>query len=227
MCDGLPMPAIITSLVVQKKNKDRVNVFLDGEFAFGLAMIEALKLRKGQALTEQEIDRLKALDDIEVAHERALNFLSYRPRSIAEVRRNLKDKEFSPETIDTVVQRLQDSQLLDDQAFARYWVDNREMFEPRSARALRFELRKKGLGDLDIAPAVEEINEEDAAYRAAVALARRHGKLDWEAFRKKLGDFLLRRGFPYPIIRDVVKRLWREYGLNDGQESGADLSEGG
>jgi len=220
------MPGIITSLVVQKKNKDRVNVFLDGECAFGLAMIEALKLHKGQALSEQEIDRLKALDEVEVAHERALNFLSYRPRSIAEVRRNLKDKEFSPEAIDSVVQRLQDAQLLDDQAFARYWVDNRETFEPRSAHALRFELRKKGVGDPDIALAVEEIDEDGAAYRAAVPLAKRHGRLDWQAFRKKLGDFLLRRGFPYPIIRDVLKRLWREYGPQDGQESGADLSEG-
>jgi len=219
------MPGMITSLVAQAKNKERVNVFLDGEFAFGLAMIEALKLRKGQRLSDQEIDRLKTLDEIEVAHERALNFLSYRPRSVAEVQRNLKDKGFSPETIDTVVQHLQDAQLLNDQAFVQYWVENRETFGPRSARALRFELRKKGVADPDIAPALETVDEEDAACRAARPLAKRHTALDWQAFRKKLGDFLLRRGFPYPVIRDAVKRLWAENASPERQDTDANFSD--
>ncbi len=222
-CFDEAMAGKITALVVQEKNKERVSVFLDGEFAFGLAMIEALKLRKGQLLTDQEIERLKALDEIEVAHERALKFLSYRPRSIAEVRRSLVGKGFSPATIDAVVQRLKEANLLDDQAFARYWVDNRETFEPRSGRALRFELRKKGLADPDISAAVEGVNEEDAAYRAALPQARRYAHLDRQAFTKKVGDFLLRRGFPYSTARDIVRRLWGELGPSDGRESSQEL----
>jgi regulatory protein len=204
------MAGTITALVAQKRNKERVNVYLDGEFAFGLAMVEALKLRKGQSLTDEDITRLKALDEIEVAHERALNFLSYRPRSSEEVRRNLREKQFAEQTIETVIERLERAGLVDDEAFARFWVDNRERFGPRSRRALRYELRQKGVPDTAIQAALADLDEEEAAYRAASARLRRYARADEETFRKRLGDFLARRGFGYGIVRDVLDRLWQE-----------------
>jgi len=207
------MAGTITTLVAQKRNKERVNVYLDGEFAFGLALIEALKLHKGQQLSDDDIARLKALDEIEVAHDRALNFLSYRPRSSEEVRRNLHQKEFAEQAIETVIERLTGAGLLDDAAFARYWVDNRERFEPRSRRALRYELRQKGVPDPAIQAALDDLDEEDAAYRAASARLRRYARADEETFRKRLGDFLARRGFGYEIVRDVLDRLWQEQSM--------------
>lgn len=204
------MAGTITSLVAQERNKERVSVFIDGEFAFGLAMIEALKLRKGQHLSEEEVSRLRALDEIEVAHEAALNFLSYRPRSTDEVRRRLEERKYSLPAVEKVLERLQQAGLLDDEAFARYWVENREQFGPRSARALRQELRQKGVPDSIIVLALDGLDEEEAAYRAAGHQARRLTGLDRQAFRKKVGDFLTRRGFSYGVSRDVINRLWAE-----------------
>jgi regulatory protein len=201
----------ITGMVVQKRNKERVNVYLDGEFAFGLAMIEALKLHKGQSLSDGEVERLRALDEVEVAHEAALRFLAHRPRSIAEVRQKLGQKELSPEAIEQAIQRLQDTRLLDDEAFARFWVDNREQFGPRSSRALKSELRRKGVAEDDIRASLEGMDEEAAAYRAANAQARRHQGQDRQVFMKRLGDFLLRRGFNYSVVKQVVNRLWNEH----------------
>jgi regulatory protein len=198
------MAGSITALIVQKRNKKRVNVYLDGEFAFGLALIEAAKLRKGQRLTDEDIDHLKALDEIEVAHERALNFLSYRPRSVEEVRRNLQDKQISEAAIEAVVDRLGRAGLLNDEEFARFWIENRERFSPRGERALRYELRQKGISDSIIELVIEDFDQEDAAYRAAKAI-----------FRKRLGDYLARRGFSYDEIRDVVERLWNERLLDE------------
>jgi regulatory protein len=173
-------------------------------------MIEALRLKKGQQLTDAEIERLRGLDAIEVAHEAALSFLSYRPRSIAEVRENLQKKEFSAETIESVIARLTETRLLDDEAFARYWVDNREQFGPRSARALRFELRRKGVSDDAIQVSLDGLDEDMAAYRAGKAQARRLSAAEELVFRKRLGDYLLRRGFSYGVIKQVVKTLWEE-----------------
>ncbi len=204
------MAGTITSLVAQERNKERVSVYIDGEFAFGLAMIEALKLRKGQQLSEMEIARLRALDEIEVAHEAALNFLSYRPRSTDEVRRRLEERKFNQQAIEQVLERLQRAGLLDDEAFARYWIENREQFGPRSVRALRQELRQKGVPDSIIVLALDGLDEEEAAYRAASHQARGLTGLDRQAFRKKVGDFLTRRGFSYDVSRDVVNRLWAE-----------------
>jgi regulatory protein len=206
------MAGIITALVVQKRNKQRVNVYLDGEFAFGLALVEAARLRKGQRLTDEDVARLRALDEVEQAHERALHFLSFRPRSAEEVRRNLRHskQQFSEKTIDSVLERLQGAGLVDDFAFARYWVENREQFGPRSARALRYELRQKGVPDEAVRAAMEELDQDEAAYQAAREVAHRHPAGDERAFRKRLGAHLARRGFDYSTIRGVLDRLWAE-----------------
>ena len=203
------MAGTITALVVQKRNKERVNVYLDGEFAFGLAMIEALKLHKGQKLSDEEITQLQALDEIEKAHERALNYLSYRPRSVDEVRQNLS-KKYPESAVEIVIERLERTGLLNDQAFARFWVENRDQFKPRSERALRYELRQKGVSDADIDLALETLDESDAARRAAEEQVRRYRQADEGTFRKRLSSFLARRGFSYGIIRDVVDQLWDE-----------------
>lgn len=220
------MAGIVTGLVVQERNKERVNVFIDGEFAFGLAMIEALKLRKGQRLGEEEIARLKALDEIEVAHEAALRFLSYRPRSVQEVRRKLAEKKISPEAVEMVIARLQEAGLLDDEAFARYWLENRDQFGPRSGRALRYELRLKGVADSIIRDVLADVDESDAAYRAGRTQARRLADLDRKTFSKRLGDHLVRRGFGYNTVREVVNRLWGEVSRDDGgTESSENIDE--
>jgi regulatory protein len=217
------MAGTITGLVVQKQNKERVNIYIDGEFAFGLAMIEAVKLRKGQVLSDEKIAQLKALDEYEVAHERALNFLSYRPRSAAEVRRNLHEKEYSETVIEQVMERLERAGLVDDAAFARFWVENREMSKPRSERGLRFELRQKGVSDEAISAALTEVNEEESAYRAALERARRIPRTDKQVFGKRLGDFLARRGFSYDVVREAVDRLWTE--LSEGDDPAHDDSD--
>jgi regulatory protein len=206
------MAGTITALVAQKKNKDRVSVYLDGKFAFGLAAIEAIKLRRGQALSDADIARLRGLDDVEKAHERALHFLSFRPRSEAEVRRNLKDGDFAPETIDAVVARLKQASLLDDRAFAQYWLENRGQFGPRSARALKVELRRKGIAADTIDESLQVVahDDDEAAYQAALPKARRLARLELREFKQKLGAYLARRGFSYEVALDAARRAWEE-----------------
>ena len=141
------MSGQVTALKVQKRNRRRVNVYIDGRFAFGLAAIEAMRLSIGQHLSDAEIVRLKEKDQVEAAYERALNFLSYRPRSVVEVRRYLTEKKFDVPTVDEVIARLSRVDLLDDKVFAQFWLENRDTFKPRSVRALRYELRQKGISD--------------------------------------------------------------------------------
>lgn len=204
------MAGIITALKLQKKNKERVNVYLDGRYAFSLAAIEAAKLKRGQPLSDQEIEDLLGRDSFQKTYNQVLRFLSYRPRSEAEVRRYLRDKKVSPSIEAEVVERLTAAGLLDDQAFARYWVEKRESFNPRGLYALRHELRQKGLSEEIIALALEDVDEEESAYRALVNRARRMSPLDRQSFRKKLSPFLRRRGFSYEVINTALDRAWRE-----------------
>ena len=200
------MAGTVTALRFQKR-QDRVNVYIDGQFAFGLAAIEAARLRVGQTWSDDDVARLQVQDKVERAYERALNFLSYRPRSEDEVRRNLHKKNVEDEVIQIVIERLTQSELLDDQEFARYWVENRLQFNPRGERALRYELRGKGVSDSIIADALAGFDEEVAARKVAEAGARRLAHLEPREFRRKLGAYMARRGFSYAVVGPLVEEM--------------------
>ncbi len=202
--------ARITALEAQKRNPDRVNVHLDGEYAFSLARIVAAWLQVGQELSEEKIAQLKSGDAQERAYQQALLFLSYRARSTSEIRQNLRKHEIPADVIEQTVERLKAERLADDDQFAKAWVENRSTFRPRSRRALAVELRQKGLPDEAVQSALTDVDEETLAYEAAKRRSRRLESLEWNEFRTKLSEFLARRGFSYSVVAPVVSRIWNE-----------------
>ncbi len=214
----------ITAINVQKRNPQRVNIYLDGEYAFGLSRIVAAWLSVGQELDDEKIAALQLEDSREVAYQSALNLLSYRSRSESEVRNHLIKRGADESIIQSVLERLQRSGLLNDQQFAQEWVENRNEYRPRSRRALVFELRQKGVSDEAIQAAVEELDEEELAYQAAQKKARQLKPMDWLEFKRKMYAFLSRRGFSYEIASPVVARLWQEQN-RDRQSSNIDYDE--
>lgn len=200
----------ITAIEVQKRSPNRVNIHLDGEFAFGLARIVAAWLRVGQELSEEKIEQLQAEDARERAFQQAMLFLSYRARSESEIRQNLRKHEIPEPVIEQTLERLRQDGLANDHQFARAWVENRSTFRPRSRRLMAMELRQKGLNQETVSSAVESLDDEALAYEAAQKRATRFKGLEWNEFRKKLSDFLARRGFSYSVIAPVVTRIWNE-----------------
>lgn len=201
----------ITAIKAQRKNRQRVSIFLDGEFAFGLTRIVAGWLQVGQILGEEKVAALKAEDELEMAYLRALNFLSYRPRSKTEIRRNLRKYKIPEPLIEPVVERLEEKRFVNDNEFAQIWVENRNTFRPRGRRALRAELRQKGITDEIIQSTLDELVDEEAlAHQAGIKKARKLAKYEWQDFRKKLSGFLARRGFSYAVISPLLSQLWEE-----------------
>lgn len=207
-------PGRVTAIEPQVKRPNRLNLYVDDHFAMGLSVFVAASVRVGQELSRADLGKLADAEQLERARESALRYLEVRPRSQAEVRQQLRKKKYSEEIIDKVIARLSDVQLVDDKDFAKYWVENREGFKPRSKRALQYELRQKGVGADDIARAVKKVDERDSAYRAAHAKAVRWKDLDAQTFREKLSGFLARRGFDYSITRETVNRLWQQVSEN-------------
>jgi len=199
----------ITALKVQKRNKNRVNVYLDERYSFSLADHLAVPLRRGQFLGDEEIARLKEEDEYHQVYKRAVRLIDHRPRSIAEVRRRMERQDIVPDLVEKVIGQLTAVGLLDDVEFARLWVENRETFRPRSHQMLRYELRQKGLDEKTITQALERVDEEQSAHRLALERGRRLSHLDWSAFRQKLTGYLARRGYPYDIIRRAVREAWQ------------------
>lgn len=199
---------IITLLERQQKHQGRVNVYLDGEFAFGLNELDAATLRKGQTLSDAEIAALQAKDQVQRSTEKAIQLLAYRPRSTQEIRQHLTQKGTAPDIVEAALQRLSDQGYLDDEAFARFWIENRTAFKPLGPQALHYELRQKGVAANIIQDLLAElVDVEDAAYRAAHSQLRRLRGQTRHVFTQKLGQFLQRRGFSYAAAAAVIRRL--------------------
>ena len=203
----------ITAIKAQKRNHQRVSIYLDGEFAFGLSRFVAGWLEPGRKLSQAEIETLLIKDTYEVAFQKALQFIQYRPRSVEETRRRLNEKGFSSDVIESTIDKLLEKKWLDDLDFAKQWIENRNTFRPRSERLLAYELRLKGLADDKIKQALEKFagDENELAYQAGIKKAKQcqhESKFD---FQKKVGGFLGRRGFHYGIVKPTVERLWKEY----------------
>ena len=147
---------------------------------------------------------------VEEGYERSLRFLAFRPRSVAEVRGKLARAGYDSGVVEAVILRLKGERLLDDQQFAAYWVEQRQTFHPRGVRALRAELRQKGLDAACVSEALAPCmaEEDDAAYRAGLRQARHLRSEEEPGFARALSTYLARRGFGWSAIRSSLPRLW-------------------
>lgn len=198
----------ITALTAQVKNQDRVSVFIDGAFALGLALAVADGLRIGQEITTAELEQLGQREETHRARERALGLLARRPYSSAEIARNLRRHKVEDQIIKNVIDDLTEAKLIDDDAFAAYWVEQRETFRPRSRLALRQELSQKGISREIAGEALSAVDEVDAARRVAQKQAGRWRALPEAEWRAKLTRYLLRQGYAYDVVSEVVTEVW-------------------
>ncbi len=118
-------------------------------------------------------------------------------------------REYPAEIVDKVIQDLREQALIDDRAFARLWADGRLRNKPRSAWLVKRELLGKGVPAEIAADAVSEFDDADSAYRAAAAYARRLANADYQAFHRRLGGYLARRGFSESTARRTAAQLWQ------------------
>jgi len=204
----------ITAIRVGKGRGKRVNVFLDGKFTFSLEAEVAVRegLQVDQELSASQIEALTRSDHFHRCLNAAVHYLSYRPRSESEIRGRLQRRGFDGDSVEAVIARLKEQGLVDDMAFAQFWKDNRQSFSPHSQWLTRLELRQKGVGDDIIDQVVDAVDDADSAYRAALRRARSLPHSDYQSFRRRLGEYLKRRGFGYEVINQTIGRMWQEQG---------------
>lgn len=201
----------ITDVKLNNRKK-KVSIYIDHSYSFSLDKETAIHagMQKGKEIPEYEIDELKRSSHKQECLNAALNFLGYRPRSELEVRLRLRRRGFDEEAVNEAIVRLKRQSLIDDLAFAQYWKENRLSFRPKSKKLIKRELLQKGISSEIAGDVVDDVNDEESAYKVAQKKARTLTTLDYNEFRNRLAGFLRWKGYSYDIIEGVTSRLWQE-----------------
>ena len=201
---------IVTSIKPQK-NKKRVNIYLDGKFAFGLDLQTYLKnnLKVEQELSEENIAEIVKKGEFQNTYDKILRFASLRPRSRKEYELWMNKYKVHESIKEELFNRLEHLEFLDDEKFAKWWIEQRNNFKPKAKRILKFELRNKGIGKEIIDKVIDE-GEVDERKIAENLVAKKDrlwkGLVGYEK-RKKIYSYLMQKGFDTEIIRSVVGEL--------------------
>jgi len=205
----------VTGIEMQKRDAQRISIFLDGEFAFGLHKDVLLEsgIARGDRLSEERIEAILALEQKRRAKEKALRLLSVRSRSRKELADRLKQAKFSPEAIEYTLGEMERLGFLNDGDFAQAWGRNRTATRPVGAFMLRQELRRKGVAEEDIEKGLQaafrESSEAEVARELAIRRKQTLAALPEEKARKRLQDFLLRRGFGWDLVSELMEEWER------------------
>jgi regulatory protein len=198
----------ITALETQKRNPDRLNVYLDNEFAFGISKFVASWLSIGQTISEEKLKELSNQDEREKAYQTALSYIGYKDRTKFEVTTRLEKGDFPPEIIQRIISELEEKEYINDLRFAQQWVEIRSETKPRGRYLLALELKRKGLEESVIDHALANIpTEENLASEFGKNYMRKLADADRETFVKKMTGALQRKGFSYSVTKEVVGNL--------------------
>jgi regulatory protein len=213
---------VVSSLTVQVKDPHRFNLFIDDEFYCGVdeQIVLDFKLRKGVEVTDADLQEIRRHAGINKMYMRVLEYVARRPRSEREVRDYLRKKLTNPKhklaqdeegniehTIELLISRLKSFNYLDDADFARWWIEQRtERHKPSGLQKIKSELFQKGISAEIIESAWRDIGSDE--YTLAVThyekISNKYDINDYKS-RKRLIDYMQRKGFRWATIQDVLK----------------------
>lgn len=207
----------ITAITSQKKRPNRVSIFLDGDFAFGLKVDSVYEnsLKVGKILTSEEIEKILKVEEFAKLQDIVFRFLNYRPRSEKEIRDHLTLKVAQKENvkfsqakesplIDSIISKLKKYKFINDLEFAKWFLNSRMRSHQKGLRLISMELKVKGI-DQEIIKSITKNagSEKDLATKAVEKKIKRWQKLSTLDFKKKFYQFLLARGFSYETIKET------------------------
>lgn len=197
----------ITAIKAQVKNTERLSIYVDEKYAFSLNYAQLLdqKLYAGLEIDDTRLAGLKHLSDFGKAYERALNYVMVRPRSVRELNDYARRKKWALEDAQAIIAKLVSKRYLDDERFARAWVESRMLSNKTSRRKLQLELKQKGVSDVIIKNTLAQTQFDDTSpLQELIAKKRKLPK--YATDDQKLMQYLARQGFSFDDIREALAK---------------------
>ena len=207
---------VITKIEKQKKNSKRWNLYVDGEFACGISEDTFLNfgLRTNDEITQESIDEIKRFDEYQYAKKAALDSLSYRIRSRKEVKDKLKEKKISQSNIEKTLAHLEKLGLLNDEEFARLLVQSKTGKNPAGKNVIKQKLFQKGISKEISEKVLDELYTESNEKKLILDVFNKYKPklkgLDEYKRRKKMFEYLARKGFDFDLINEFLNEKFKE-----------------
>lgn len=199
----------IVTRIASQKNQKRVNVYLDDKFGFGVDLDNFVKLglKVGQELTEERVGEVVKKAEFQKTLDKLLRFATLRPRSEKEIGDWMRRKKVHGSLHKKLFDKLKRLDLADDVRFAKWWVEQRQNFRPKSSRILKSELRIKGISKEIIDEVLEETQVDEVKIAGDLIEKKQYR---WERFdrmakKKKMQEYLARKGFGWEVVEKVLK----------------------
>ncbi len=197
----------ITKIEKQKNNEDRLNIFLDDEFAFGInqKLLRKFNLKKDKEINEEEKSKILEAEQADKALELAYRYLGYRPRSEQEIRDYLEKKEIDSKIIEKTVKKLKKQGQIDDREFVKSWINWRKN-KRKGPYFIKNELYQKGVGKDLIEELLDKCYTKSEEKEIAQEAAQKKGLKSEMTYKQKgkIYRFLGQRGFSSDIIKEVI-----------------------
>ncbi|TCS83023.1 RecX family transcriptional regulator [Tepidibacillus fermentans] len=215
----MEIPKRITKITQQKQNPKRYNIFLNDHYAFSVHedVLVARRLIKGKEINDQEVLTILKEEEQNKIWQKAIKYLSFRPRTTKEIEEYLINNDYDQELVQNVIVKLQAEKWLDDRRYAEVYTEQRIRIKPRGKRLIAQEMKRKGIASKYIEESLSKI-DNDTEFQMALELTKKkvhqYGEGDWLTFQRKLGGFLQRKGFSYEVVRRILRHV-KEHFSND------------
>lgn len=204
----------ITKIEIQKKNKERYSIYIDGEYSFGVYENVLIKygLRKGMIIEDEFIEDVLKKEEQECANNYALRLLNFKMRTEKEVERKMKEKEYADDIIENTIYYLKEYKYLDDEDYARKFIKDKSSLSKMGKERIKRELYMRGVDPEITKREIEEIIDPDEEYETAMEMAIKKANSTYKndepnALYRKLGGFLQRKGYSMDIVMKILKEI--------------------
>ncbi len=204
------MNKVITKIEQQKKNKKRFNIYINDEYSFSIHedILVKFRLYKGSVLEGEIIDEILLEEETNRTWQKGLKFISYKPRTRKEVSTYLLKQGYNPEQVESVLDKLQAENWINDNHYAEQFIAQRLSSNPKGKKLIAFELRNRGIDQEIINKQIEVIDQEKELQLANKLIEKKYTQTkfeDWDTFQRKMSGFLQRRGFSYDVIYTILQ----------------------
>lgn len=202
----------VSKIEAQKNNKERVNIYVDDEYFISCHMELVYKegIKKGEDIDKEKLNSIIEEDNFIKAKNRSLRYLGKAYKSEEEVREKLTVEGYDEKVIERTINFLKEYNFIDDNRYVELFI--KEKLKKWGENRISYELSKKGINDKIIISKMEHINEEDKENILNEMAMKKYQSLiknekDSFKIKKKLNDYLIRRGYNYDEVRSVIKNI--------------------